>query len=80
MSIENKVREIVCHYLEADPQKVSKETFFVDDLKADSLALTELVLALDDQFEIDIDGEDVENLNTFGSAVKHIEAKVSAGI
>ena len=47
MEIENKVREIVCQQLDVDPEKVKLETSFIDDLGADSLAVVELVLALD---------------------------------
>ena len=77
MEIENKVREIVCQQLDVDPDQVKLETSFVDDLGADSLAVVELVLALEEAFEIDIPDEDTEKLRTFKDAVDYINAKVA---
>ena len=73
-------RKIVCHYLETDTQKVSKETSFVDGPKDYALALTEPVLVLEDEFDLDVDGKDFEKTNTFGGAVRCISDKVSLGI
>jgi acyl carrier protein len=56
---------------------VKMETSFVDDLGADSLAVVELVLALEEAFEIDVPDEDTEKLRTFKDAVEYIGAKVS---
>ena len=78
MEVENKVREIVCQQLDVDPDQVKLETSFVDDLGADSLAVVELVLALEEAFEIDIPDEDTEKLRTFKDAVEYIKAKASA--
>ncbi|MFO8073869.1 MAG: acyl carrier protein [Polyangia bacterium] len=78
MEIENKVREIVCQQLDVDPKEVKTETSFVDDLGADSLAVVELVLALEEEFEIDIPDEDTEKLATFKDAIEYIEAKSSS--
>ncbi len=77
MEIENKVREIVCQQLDVAPGQVKMETSFVDDLGADSLAVVELVLALEEAFEIDVPDEDTEKLRTFKDAVEYIGAKVS---
>jgi len=77
MEIENKVREIVCQQLDVEPAQVKMETSFVDDLGADSLAVVELVLALEEAFEIDVPDEDTEKLRTFKDAVEYIAAKVS---
>jgi acyl carrier protein len=77
MEIENKVREIVCQQLDVEPGQVKMETSFVDDLGADSLAVVELVLALEEAFEIDVPDEDTEKLRTFKDAVEYISAKVS---
>lgn len=75
MEIENKVREIVCQQLDVDPEQVKMETSFVDDLGADSLAVVELVLALEEAFEIDIPDEETEKLRTFKDAVDFINSK-----
>jgi len=78
MEIENKVRDIVCQQLDVDPEQVKLETSFVEDLGADSLAVVELVLALEEAFEIDIPDEDTETLRTFKDAVEYIAAKVAS--
>ena len=77
MELENKVREIVCQQLDVEADKVRKETSFVEDLGADSLAVVELVLALEEAFDIDIPDEDTEKLRTFNDAVTYIGSKVS---
>ena len=77
MAIENKVREIVCQQLDVDADQVKMETSFVDALGADSLAVVELVLALEEAFEIDIPDEDTERLRTFKDAVDYIAAKTA---
>ena len=77
MELENKVREIVCQQLDVEADTVKKETSFVEDLGADSLAVVELVLALEEAFDIDIPDEDTEKLRTFNEAVTYISSKVS---
>ena len=77
MEIENKVREIVCQQLDVDPGQVKLETSFVEDLGADSLAVVELVLALEEAFEIDIPDEDTEKLRSFKDAVDYIASKAT---
>lgn len=78
MEIENKIREIVCQQLDVDAEQIKMETSFVDDLGADSLAVVELVLALEEAFEIDIPDEDTEKLSTFKDVVDYIGSKVSS--
>ncbi len=77
MEIENKVREIVCQQLDVNPEQIKMETSFVDDLGADSLAVVELVLALEEAFEIDIPDEDTETLATFKDVVNYISSRAS---
>jgi acyl carrier protein len=77
MENENKVREIVCQQLDVEPDEVKTETSFIDDLGADSLTVVELVLALEEEFEIDIPDEDTEKLRTFKDAVEYINSKLS---
>jgi acyl carrier protein len=78
MDLENKVREIVCQQLDVEIEQVKMETSFVEDLGADSLAVVELVLALEEAFEIDIPDEDTERLRTFKNAVDYISAKAAS--
>ncbi len=78
MDIANKVTEIVSQQLDVDKANVSEGSSFIDDLGADSLAIVELVLAFEEQFEIDIPDEDTEKIRTVGDAVKYITAAKAA--
>lgn len=71
-NIEAKVKEIVCAQLEVAPDKVVPSASFIDDLKADSLAVVELVLALEDEFGIEIPDEDTEQIKTVQDAINYI--------
>ena len=77
MTIEEKVREVVCSQLDVEPEKVVAVGCFIDDLGADSLSVVELVLALEEKFEIEIPESDTEKLRTFQDAVAYIESKVA---
>ncbi len=68
-----KVKEIIINELGVDPEKVTPEASFVDDLGADSLDTVELVMAFEEEFTIDIPDEDAEQLRTVGEAVAYIE-------
>ncbi len=69
----DKVKDIIVDQLEVDEDKVTLEASIVDDLGADSLDVVDLVMALEDEFEIKIPDEDVENVKTVGDIVKIIE-------
>ena len=72
--IEDKVKKIIIEQLEVAPDKVKLEASFTDDLKADSLAVVELVLALEEEFKIEIPDEDTEKIKTVGDAINYIKA------
>ena len=72
--IESKVKQIISAQLEVSPEKLSDGASFVDDLKADSLAVVELVLALEEAFHIEIPDEDTEQIKTVQDAVDYIKA------
>lgn len=72
MEIADKVKEIVSQQLDVDVAQVKPESQFIDDLGADSLAIVELVLAFEEQFEIDIPDEDTEKIRTVGDAINYI--------
>ena len=71
---EDKVKKIIIEQLEVAPDKVKPEASFSEDLKADSLAVVELVLALEEQFKIEIPDEDTEKIKTVGDAINYIKA------
>lgn len=73
VDIEAKVKEIICSQLEVSADKVQLSANFVDDLKADSLAVVELVLALEEAFEMEIPDDDTESIKTVGDAVNYIK-------
>ncbi len=68
-----KVKEIIINELGVDPEKVSAEASFVDDLGADSLDTVELVMAFEEEFTIDIPDEDAEQMRTVGEAIAYIQ-------
>ena len=74
MDIADKVKEIVSDKLDVDGADIQEEQDFIEDLKADSLAIVEVVLALEEQFEIEIPDEDTEKIKTVRDAIKYIEA------
>jgi acyl carrier protein len=72
---ESKVREIIINELGVEPEKVTMEASFVEDLGADSLDTVELVMAFEEEFGIEIPDEDAEKLQTVGDAVKYVREK-----
>jgi len=74
--IETKVKEIICQQLEVSPEQLRPQASFVDDLKADSLAVVELVLALEQEFKIEIPEEDTEQIKTVGDALSYVKTHV----
>ena len=72
--IEAKVKEKICEQLEVSPEQLRPEASFVDDLKADSLAVVELVLALEQEFKIEIPEEDTEQIKTVKDAIDYIKS------
>ena len=72
--IESRVKEIICQQLEVSEEQLRPEASFVDDLKADSLAVVELVLALEQEFKIEIPDEDTEQIKTVKNALDYIKS------
>ncbi|NLE48436.1 MAG: acyl carrier protein [Sandaracinaceae bacterium] len=73
MSIAQKVTEIISQQLDVDVAEIKMEASFIDDLGADSLAIVELVLALEEEFQIEIPDEDTEKIQTVQDAIRYIE-------
>jgi acyl carrier protein len=72
-SVEQKVKDIIVEQLGVDPEQVTPEASFVDDLGADSLDTVELVMALEEEFNLEIPDEEAEKIATVGDAITYIE-------
>jgi len=77
MSVEEKVKSIIVDQLGVKLEEVTATASFVDDLGADSLDTVELVMALEEEFGIEIPDEDAEKMTNVGEAIKYIDAKAS---
>jgi acyl carrier protein len=75
MASQEKVKSIIAEQLGVKPEEVTPEASFVDDLGADSLDTVELVMALEEEFGIEIPDEDAEKIATVGDAIKYIDEK-----
>lgn len=77
MAVQEKVKEIIAEQLGVKKEEVTDDAKFIDDLGADSLDTVELVMALEEEFGIEIPDEDAEKMVTVGEAMKYIEQKAS---
>jgi acyl carrier protein len=73
MSVEEKIKKIICEQLEVSEEDVVPEASFVDDLGADSLDQVELIMAMEEEFDISISDEDAEKIITVRNAIEYIE-------
>jgi acyl carrier protein len=73
MAILDEVKEVVVEQLNVSPDEVKEDSKFVEDLGADSLDVVELVMALEEKFDIEIPDEEAEKIATVADAVKFIE-------
>lgn len=76
--IFGRVKKIVAEQLEVGLDEIKPESNFANDLGADSLDVVELVMALEEEFDIEIPDEAAEQIDTVGKAVEHISEKVEA--
>ena len=74
--VYEKVKMIISEQFDIEEDDITMETSFKDDLNADSLDLVELIMALEDEFEVEVDDEDVEIINTVGDAVNYINKTI----
>jgi len=77
MAVAERVKSIIAAQLGVNENEIKPESSFVEDLGADSLDTVELVMALEEEFSIEIPDEDAEKMTTVGEAVKYIENKIS---
>jgi acyl carrier protein len=74
-NVTDKVKEIIVNELGVEPEKVTAQASFVEDLGADSLDTVELVMAFEEEFGIEIPDEDAEKLQTVGDAIDYLKEK-----
>lgn len=75
MSTFDRVKKVVVDQLDVNPDEVTPEASFVDDLGADSLDVVELVMGLEEEFDLEIPDEQAESITTVGAAVNYIDEK-----
>mgnify|MGYP001132875605 CR=1 FL=1 len=78
MNIQERVKNIICDQLAVESEKVTDTASFIDDLGADSLDIVELVMTMEEEFELDIPDEDAEKMKTVGDVVNYIKTKKGA--
>jgi acyl carrier protein len=74
-NVADTIRQIIAERLDRKLEEVTDDARFIDDLGADSLDQTELLMALEEEFNIDIDDE-ANDINTVGDAIKYIQARI----
>ena len=77
MDIFEQVKKILCDQLDLDEEQVTEESEVIDDLRADSLDIVDLVMTLEEEFDTEIPDEDIENLRTVGDIVKYVEDRAT---
>ena len=70
-----KIKAILSEQLDVEEQKITMDSVITDDLGADSLDLVDLLMSLEDEFDVDVPDEDVEKIRTVGDLVRYIEEK-----
>ncbi|WP_417180175.1 acyl carrier protein [Alistipes putredinis] len=71
----DKIKGIIAEQLGVDEDKVTMETHLMKDLEADSLDAVEIIMAIEDEFDIEVPDEDAEKITTVGDAINYISAK-----
>ena len=76
--VQAKLKEIVIDRLNAEEDQIKPEASFVEDLGADSLDIVELIMGIEEEFDIEIPDEDAEKLTTVGEAMAYVKTKLGA--
>ncbi|HDP36260.1 acyl carrier protein [Candidatus Atribacteria bacterium 4572_76] len=72
METMDRIKKIIVDQLGVDESKITEDSSFIDDLGADSLDIVELIMAFEEEFDIEIPDEDAEKMKTIGDAVKYL--------
>jgi acyl carrier protein len=75
--IEGKIKKIICEQLDVPEEDVVPEASFVDDLGADSLDQVELIMAMEEEFDVSIPDEDAENIGTVQDAINYVKKAIA---
>jgi acyl carrier protein len=78
MSLEIRVTDLIVEQLGVSPEEVVTAASFVDDLGADSLDIVELVMSMEESFDIEIPDDDAEKMQTIGDAVSYLKARLES--
>ena len=73
MDVFERIKDLVAEKTGVEPEDITMETSFADDLEADSITLFELVMAIEDEFDIEVDDEAIEKIVTVGDIVNYLE-------
>ncbi len=73
-----KMKEVIANVLNVDPEEIKPETTFTEDLGADSLDLLQIIMGLEDEFDVQIDPEKTENITTVGEAVELLKSAIAS--
>ena len=76
-SVEQRVKEIICEQLGVSEDQVTPQASFIEDLGADSLDIVELVMAMEEEFDIEIPDEDAEKIQTIGDAISYVRERAA---
>jgi|tagenome__1003787_1003787.scaffolds.fasta_scaffold10461214_1 acyl carrier protein len=79
MSTFDRVKKVVVEQLDLNPDEVTPQASFVEDLGADSLAMVELTMAFEEEFDIEIPDEDADKISTVQDAVNYLDEKLGGG-
>jgi acyl carrier protein len=77
MSVDEKVKNIIVEQLGVDMEAVTPEASFIDDLGADSLDIVELVMTMEEEFDLEIPDEDAEKIKSVNDVISYIKTKVN---
>jgi acyl carrier protein len=78
MALEDRISEIIVEQLGVSKEEIRPEASFIDDLGADSLDIVELVMAMEEEFDIEIPDDDAERIQTIGDALSYLKERTSA--
>lgn len=79
MALEDRIAELIVDQLGVTKEEIVPEASFIDDLGADSLDIVELVMAMEETFDIEIPDDDAEKIQTIGDALSYLKERVGAG-